>query len=134
MPEVAVHLRYARIAPRKARAVVDLVRGKSVHWAEGHLPLVPKKAARFVLKTLHSGVAAAKEKKMVIDRLQIKTALVQEGPRLKRAVPHFRGTVRPIDKQLSHLTLVLTDEPLVSQKPVQGEAKAAASKGASNGK
>ena len=61
-------------------------------------------------KLLKSGVAAAKEKKLAADQLSIKKAIVQEGPRLKRAVPHFRGTVRPINKQLSHITLVLTDE------------------------
>lgn len=110
MPDVAVHLRYARIAPRKARMVVDLVRGKSVVWAEAHLALLPQKAARFVSKLLKSGVAAAGQKKLSPDRLAIKSVLVQEGPRLKRAVPHFRGTIRPIDKQMSHITLVLTDE------------------------
>lgn len=110
MAEVAVHLRYARIAPRKARLVADLVRGKSVAWAQAHLPFIPKKGARFMLKLLKSAVAAAATKKLAQDTLAIKTAVVQEGPRIKRARSHFRGVVRPIDKQMSHFTLVLTDE------------------------
>lgn len=115
MSEVAVQLRYARIAPRKARAVIDLIRGKRVEWAKAQLTTSGKKAAYYAVKLLTSGIAAAKEKKMNVDALSIKEAIVGEGPRLKRVIAHFRGVARPIDKQMSHLTLVLTDELLKTE-------------------
>ncbi len=116
MPETAVCLRYARITPRKARFVADLVRGKSVAWAQTHLPFVPQKGARLMMQLLKSAVASANAKKLAIDKLAIKTAIVQEGPRIKRTRSHFRGIVRPIDKQMSHIALVLTDERMENEK------------------
>jgi large subunit ribosomal protein L22 len=123
MANVAVKLRYARIAPRKARLVVDMIRGKSVAWAESQLGASTKGAALPILKLLRSGMAAAKEKRLTEQGLTIRTALVQEGPRLKRAVPHFRGTIRPIDKQLSHITLVLSDEGVKNGSEKSGKKK-----------
>ena len=125
MAEVTVRLRYARVAPRKARAVVDLVRGKPADWAEAQLAVLTKRAAKPVLKLLKAGRAAAKDKKMDTSRLFIKHVVVNEGPRLKRARAHFRGVVRPIDKQLSHLTLVLTDEEVSVRPPKMSAAKGA---------
>lgn len=116
MARVTVHLRFARVAPRKARAVVDIIRNKSVSWAESQLSMLPQKASRQVLKILKSGIAAAKEKKMIQDNLFVAEARVQEGPRLKRAVAHFRGVARPIEKQMSHITLILTDEQMENGK------------------
>jgi len=116
MADVDVTLRYARLAPRKARAVIDLIRGKRVAWAESYLATVPRKAARMIAKLLHSGIAAAKAKKLVEQELSVTKAFVQEGPRLKRARSHFRGTIRPIDKQMSHITLVLSDERLDNEE------------------
>jgi large subunit ribosomal protein L22 len=116
MAEVAVHLRYARIAPRKARAVARLIQGRQTSWAASQLNFLPQRAARSIGKLLHSGIAVAKAEKLSEETLTIKKALVQEGPRLKRARPHFRGIVRPIEKQMSHITLVLSDDQKSSLK------------------
>ena len=74
--------RYVRITPRKARLVVDLVRGKPVEHALDLLDVMPKKAARIVAKALRSAVANAEDRNtnVDVDRLFVKRAFVDEAP------------------------------------------------------
>ena len=102
--------RYVRIAPRKARLVVDLVRGKRVGTALDILEALPKKAARIVSKTLRSAVANAEDRSHVdVDRLYVKTAYVDEAPAWTRWSPRAQGRATPILKRGSHITLVIDE-------------------------
>ena len=102
--------KYLRIAPNKARLVADLIRGKRVGEALTVLRFTPKKAARFINKTLQSALASAENtKKMDIDSLIVKTISVDKGPVLKRWQPRAMGRATPILKRTSHVTVVLSD-------------------------
>lgn len=100
-----------RIPPRKARLVVDLVRGKSVEEADVILSNINKKAARLTSKVLTSAVANA-ENNLGLDKtkLYVKEAYVNEGQTLKRMKFGSRGHVDPIKKRTSHITIVVSDE------------------------
>ena len=100
--------RYVRIAPRKARIVVDLVRGKSVPQAREILAFCERAAAETVVKTLNSAVANAEHQHHVRpESLIVKTAFVDEGPTLKRIRPRAKGSASRIRKRTSHITIVV---------------------------
>ena len=100
-----------RIAPRKARLVVDLVRGKSVIEADKILKNLNKEASRLTIKVLTSAVANA-ENNLGLDKtkLFVKEAYVNEGQTMKRMKFGSRGHVDPIKKRTSHITIVVSDE------------------------
>lgn len=106
-------LRYTRLSPRKARQVVDLVRGRGVEEAFHILQFTPKKAARLVERTLRSAVANAVNREDAAVReedLYVKEAYVDGGIGLKRLRPQPRGSAGVIRKRYSHITLVVADE------------------------
>ena len=102
-----------RIAPRKARLVVDLIRGKMVDEAITILEFSPKYAAPVIKKILNSAVSNAmriaenKKTKIDVDSFFIKSVYVNEGPTLKRYMPRAMGRATPIRKRTSHITIVL---------------------------
>jgi len=100
-----------RIAPRKARLVIDLIRGKSVEEADKILSNLNKEAARMSKKVLTSAVANA-ENNLSLDKtnLYVKEAYVNEGQTMKRMKFGSRGHVDPIKKRTSHITIVVSDE------------------------
>jgi large subunit ribosomal protein L22 len=109
--EARAVVRYARIAPRKARLVADLVRGKRVGEALGILQGVPKKAARMLTKSLRSVVANAENTQRVdVDRLYIKRITVDEGPTTKRFLPRAHGRATKLRKRSAHVTVVLDEK------------------------
>ena len=94
--EVKAITRYVRIAPRKARLVTELIKGKPVEEALTILRFVPKKAARLVDKTLRSAVANAEQNPNIdVDTLYIKRIFVDGGPTMKRWRPRAMGRSRP---------------------------------------
>ena len=99
-----------RIAPRKARLVVDLIRGKSVVEAENILINLNKEAARMTKKVLDSAVANATNN-LSLDKetLYVKEAFVNEGRTLKRIRFGSRGNIDPIKKRTSHITVIVSD-------------------------
>ena len=100
-----------RIAPRKARLVIDLVRGKSVVEADIILSNLNKEAARLSKKVLTSAVANAENNlHLNKENLYVKEAYVNEGQPLKRMRFGSRGHVDPIKKRTSHITIVVSDE------------------------
>jgi len=121
--QVKVTTKYLRLTPRKARLVVDLIRGKKAAEADRILRFTPKKAARLTGKVLHSAVAAAKEKNMPEAELVVKTAKVDGGPTLKRGQPVSRGRWHPILKKTSHLTLVLEGPRQKSKKSLSPKSR-----------
>lgn len=103
-------LRHARVTPRKARLVVDLVRGRGVEDALSLLDATPKRAAKLVAKNLRSAVANAESQQSVdVDKLFIKRAWVDEAPVWSRWMPRAQGRATPIHKRGSHITIVLDE-------------------------
>lgn len=103
--------RTVRIAPRKARLVVDLIRGKQVGEAVAILKLTPKFASPVVEKVLKSAMANAEHNyEMDINSLVVEQAFVDEGPTLKRFRPRAMGRASQINKRTSHITIVLSEK------------------------
>lgn len=104
-------LRYARISPRKARVVADLIRGKDVDEAFTILQFTNKKAARIIEKLLKSAVANAEASPDIedVDALYIKRIYVDQGPMLKRIRPRAMGRAYLVRKKLSHITIELDE-------------------------
>lgn len=100
--------RYVRVSPRKARIVVDLIRGKSVVRAREILAFTNRGVAETVEKTLNSAVANAENQHHVRpESLVVKTAYVDEGPTLKRIRPRAKGSASRIRKRTSHITIIV---------------------------
>ncbi len=100
--------RYVRVSPRKARVVVDLVRGKSVPAAREILAFTNRAIAETVEKALNSAVANAENKYHVdADSLYVKTCFVDEGPTMKRIRPRAKGSASRIRKRTSHITIIV---------------------------
>ena len=109
MAEAKAILRYVRVAPRKARLVVDLIRGKQVGEALSALKFIPRGASKVVEKVLKSAIANAQQKEIGdVDDLWIRRAFVDGGPVLKRFQPAPQGRAHPIKKRTSHITLELS--------------------------
>jgi large subunit ribosomal protein L22 len=111
--EVRASAQYLRVTPRKARLVVDHIRGRTVPEARTVLAFTPRAAAREIEKVLASAVANAEANHGLIgDELVITAAYVDEGPMIKRWRARARGRVARIKKRTCHVTLRL--EPLES--------------------
>ncbi len=109
--EVRARLRFVRMAPRKARLVADLIRGKGSEEALNILTFTKKAAAKILIKLLKSAIANATQKKTVdVDRLYIKKITVDQGPTMKRYQPRALGRATMIRKRTSHITIVLDEE------------------------
>jgi large subunit ribosomal protein L22 len=106
-------LRFARVSAQKARLVADLVRGKDAGQAIELLTFLPKKTAPLIRALVESAVANAEHtagrqnRELDIDRLYVKTILVDQGPMLRRFRPRAQGRATPIQKKTSHITVVL---------------------------
>ncbi len=109
--EARAVLRYARITPRKARRVIDLIRGKKAGEAMIALKFMPYRGARFVEKLLRSAMANAEQKDVAEpEEMRIVSAYVDEGPVMKRLFPRAMGRANIIKKKTSHITIVLAEE------------------------
>ncbi len=106
--ETQAKLRNVRLSPRKARLVVDMVRGKGIQDAMNILQFSPQKTAPILSKLLKSAVANAEQKGVSdVDTLFVKTVVVDQGPVLKRFLPRAQGRASRIRKPTSHITVVL---------------------------
>ena len=109
--EIKAQAKFVRTSPRRARWVVDLVRGLDVNEAANQLQFMPKVAAGLVLKLLNSGIAnAINNFKLQRDNLYIKAITVDGGPVLKRWQPRAFGRATPIRKRSSHINLILAEK------------------------
>jgi large subunit ribosomal protein L22 len=103
--------RHVRIAPRKVRLVVDLIRGKKASEALAILKFTPKAASPVVEKVLNSALANADHNyNMDLDTLYVKEVFVDQGPTLKRFRPRAQGRAFRIYKRTSHITVVLGEK------------------------
>jgi len=109
--EVKAKLKFARMAPTKARLVADLIRGKKSEEAINILSFTKKGAAKAMIKLLKSAIANATQKKTVdVDRLYVKKVSVDQGTTWKRFTPRALGRATTIRKRTSHITIVLDEK------------------------
>ena len=104
--------KYVRIAPRKVRVVMNLIRGKNVADAFAILKFTPKAGADVIEKVLKSAVANAENNFDMndVDKLYVASAYVDQGPTLKRIHPRSRGQAFSIFKRTSHVTVVVAEK------------------------
>jgi large subunit ribosomal protein L22 len=104
--------KFVRIAPRKVRRVVDLVRGKYVDEALAILKFLPTRAAKPVSKVIQSAAANAETNDgMDPDLLKVSAAMVDQGPTWKRIKPRAMGRTYRILKRTSHITIYVQEGP-----------------------
>ncbi|MBQ5331353.1 MAG: 50S ribosomal protein L22 [Oscillospiraceae bacterium] len=104
-------LKNARIAPRKVKIVLDLIRGKDVETARAILKYTPKAACEYLIKLLDSAVANAENNLgLSKEELTVSECYVGPGPILKRIQPRAQGRAFRINKRTSVITLVVADE------------------------
>jgi len=102
--------RFARISPRKARLIADMIRGRDVQDALNILKFLPHRAAGMISKVLTSAVANANEAEADVERLYVQEARVDEGPTIKRWRPKDRGRAFMIRKRTSHIVVAVEEE------------------------
>jgi len=113
--EARALMRGTRQSPYKMRLVIDQIRGKDVNEALALLKFSKKHAAKQIEKTLASAVANAEHKareanaSVDVDRLYVKHAVINEGPKLKRFTPAAMGRATPILKRTSHVEIVVAE-------------------------
>src|SRR5699024_7103604 len=104
-------VKFVRIAPRKVRLVVDLIRGKDVGQAISILRHTQRGASPIVEKVLNSAIANAEHNyELDPDNLIVSEVYVDEGATLKRFRPRAQGRASSINKRTSHITVVVTEK------------------------
>jgi large subunit ribosomal protein L22 len=132
--EVRAEAKWVRSSPRKARLVVDHIRGRTVPEARTVLAFSERAVARDVEKVLRSAVANAEANHgLVGDDLVVSAAYVDEGPSLKRWRARARGRVARIRKRTCHITVKLrpaevaqarrAEPPAQEEKPKKAPAR-----------
>lgn len=103
--------KFIRVSPRKARMVVDLIRGKKLEEALAILRYTPNKAADVVTKVVKSAAANAEHNlDLDKDELIVSQIFVDQGPSLKRMMPRAMGRADIIKRRTSHITVVVSDK------------------------
>ncbi len=103
--------KHVRIAPRKVRIVLDLIRGKEVDEALAILRYTPKAASKILTKVVESAVANAENNfDMDKDDLIIRKTFADQGTTLKRIRPRARGQADQIQKKTSHITVIVGEK------------------------
>jgi len=110
--------KYVRLSARKARVVLDHIRGRSVPEARTILAFTPRAAAVDIEKVLRSAVANAESTHALDgDELVVLAAYADEGPTLKRWRARARGRVNRIRKRTCHITLIVSENPKAQARP-----------------
>ncbi len=127
--EARAQARYVRVTPRKARRVVDLIRGLPAGQAQAVLAFAPQAASDPVGKVLASAIANAETtRRLDREALVVSRAWVDEGPTLKRFRPRAQGRAYRINKRTSHITVIIAEQqaPAAASrtKSARDEAKA----------
>ncbi|MCI8541054.1 MAG: 50S ribosomal protein L22 [Erysipelotrichaceae bacterium] len=108
--EVKATAKTLRIPPRKARLVLDLIRGKDAAEAAAILKFTPNAAAAATAKVLKSAVSnAVNNNEMDEEKLYVKACYANEGITLKRFMPRAKGSASAIHKRTSHITVVVDE-------------------------
>ena len=107
--EATAKVTFVRIAPRKVKIVLNLIRNKPCDEAMAILKYTPKAACEPLYKLLKSAMANAEMKNMDVSRLYVAECTVSQGPTLKRIRPRAHGRAYRINKKTSHINLVLKE-------------------------
>jgi large subunit ribosomal protein L22 len=108
--EVQALTRYAHMSPKKMREVARTIQGRKAPEAVDYLTLIPRKSARLIAKTLRSAIANAENNNnLSADGLTVKSAVIENGPVLKRFKAGAKGTAMPRRKKMSHIRIILSD-------------------------
>ena len=108
--EVQALTRYAHMSPKKVREVARTIQGRKAPEAVDYLTLIPRKSARLIAKTLRSAIANAENNNnLSADGLTVKSAIIENGPVLKRFKAGAKGTAMPRRKKMSHIRIILSD-------------------------
>src|ERR1700723_1815063 len=132
--EFRAELRYLRVSPQKARLVLELIKGKRVEEARNTLLFTKKRVASHVGKLLQSALDNAnflsteKGIDVEIDNLYVKSAIANEGPRMKRIRPAPQGRAFRYQRRISHITLVLAERGTGVAHAASGSTGAAPAK------
>src|SRR5690242_18809416 len=125
--QVRAEAKYVRLSARKARLVLDHIRGRSVPEARTILAFTPRHAAIDIEKVLRSAVAHAEARYALDgDELIVLAAYADEGPTLKRWRARARGRVNRIRKRTCHITLIVSENPKAQARPKRAAEKPAA--------
>lgn len=125
--ESKVMARFARISPRKARVVVNLVRGKKVAEALDMLAFTRKSGAPVVKKLIESAVANVRQTGGNVDALWVAAGGVDKGPNkhMRRWRPRAMGRATQVTKGVSHIQITVSDvEPVTKHKRAKAKATA----------
>jgi len=129
--EARAKARFVRVTPRKARRVVDLIRGLPAEQAQAVLAFAPQSASDPVGKVLASAIANAEYTgRATANTLVVSRAWVDEGPTLKRFRPRAQGRGYRINKRTSHITVIVSDRGEDSDRGAG--SRGAANRGAAN--
>lgn len=109
-PRPRAKVTYVRVPSSKARIVLDTIKGKDVGEALGILAFTPRNAARIIEKLVKSAAANAENNQgLDPNNLYIEEAYATHGPKLKRIRARAQGRAFRIEKQTSHITVVLNE-------------------------
>jgi|TARA_B100000989_G_scaffold56660_1_gene38335 large subunit ribosomal protein L22 len=108
--ETRAYLKGTRLSPQKAGLVADQIRGKKVEEAIDFLVFNKQKSSMIIKKLLESAIANAEDKNNSdIDKLRVKSVIVNQGMRLKRMKPRARGRADRIIKPTCHIEIILIE-------------------------
>src|SRR5580704_3683804 len=113
--EFRAEARYQRVSPQKARLVLDLIKGRRVGEALETVAFTKKGVAPLIEKVLRSAVQNANYLSdeqgldVDVDNLYVKSALANDGPRMKRIRPAPQGRAFRYQRRMAHITLVLAE-------------------------
>jgi large subunit ribosomal protein L22 len=131
--EARAKARYVRVTPRKARRVVDLIRGLPADQAQATLTFAPQSASDPVGKVLASAIAnAGQNSHLDASSLVVSKAWVDEGPTIPRFRPRAQGRGYRINKRTSHITVVVSDRAETGGAPASSTGRGAANRSAAN--
>jgi large subunit ribosomal protein L22 len=129
--EFRAEMRYLRVSPQKARLVLELIKGRKVEEARNTLAFTKKRVAAHVGKLLQSALdnanflSAEKNLDIELDNLYVKSAIANDGPRMKRIRPAPQGRAFRYQRRISHIELILAERGNKAGH-VAGQARASA--------
>jgi len=139
-PEFRAEARFQRVSPQKAKLVLDLIKGQRVEAAINTVAFTNKRIAPVVEKVLRSAVQNAKylsdERNLDIDvdNLYVKTAVANEGPRMKRIRPAPMGRAFRYQRRIAHIIITVAEKNPAASASAAAEAPAAKTAGKTAGK
>lgn len=122
--EVLARGKYIKTSPKKARAVADLIRGKSALEAQVILSVMPQTSAAEIKKVLESAIANAENNfNLEKSKLMISKISIDGGPVVKRYMPRAKGMASDIKRRTSHIEIVVSGDVKTKKKAEEKETK-----------